>query len=260
MSASGSPPAHATLSARVHHGRPAGAERVALAERRAVERDREPARAVDPQHGGVEARAGARCASRRAGRTARTPTSSARGSPGATRRAARLGRRLLDLVARALVGEQRGRDRADDLAVEERAQLAVVGDLADHGARQLPALARRLDLVEPLGRDDRDHPLLRLGDHDLPRLEVGLAQRHAVEVDVDAGAVRAPSRRATRRARRRRSPGGRARGRARRGRATPRSAPCRGTGRRSAPTAASRRSPRDPGSRARTRRRSRRGR
>ena len=84
---------------------------------------------------------------------------------------------------------RRRRDRADDLALEERAQLAVVGHLADHGARKLPALADRADLVEPLGRDDRDHPLLRLRDHDLPRLEVGLAKRHAVEVHVDAGAA-----------------------------------------------------------------------
>ena len=53
-----------------------------------------------------------------------------------------------------------------------------------HGSSQLRA--RGLDLGQPLGRDDRDHPLLRLRDHDLPRLEVGLAQRHAVEVDVDA--------------------------------------------------------------------------
>ena len=166
---------------------------------------------------------------------------------------------LRDVVARALVGEECSGDRADHLVVDERAQLAVVGDLADHRARQLPALADGAHLVDALGRDDRDHPLLRLGDHDLPRLEVVLAQRHAVEVHVDAHR-RAPSRRATTRARRRRSPAARARARARRARATPRSAPCRGTDRRSGPTVASRPSPRDPGRRAPTRRRSRRGR
>ena len=57
-----------------------------------------------------------------------------------------------------------------------------------HGSSQRAQAAS--DVVEPLGLDHGDHPLLRLGDHDLPRLEVGLAQRHAVEVDVDAGAVR----------------------------------------------------------------------
>ena len=96
---------------------------------------------------------------------------------------------LLHLVARALVGEQSGRDRADHLARRERAQVAVVGHLADHRARQFPALADSAHVVDPLRRDDRDHPLLRLGDHDLPRLHVVLAQWHAVEVHVDAHAV-----------------------------------------------------------------------
>ena len=55
--------------------------------------------------------------------------------------------------------------------------------------RELPLPADRLDPLEPLGLDDGDHPLLALGDHDLVRLEFGLAERHAVEVDVDAGAA-----------------------------------------------------------------------
>ena len=63
----------------------------------------------------------------------------------------------------------------------------MLGDLADRGVVELPALEHGLDLVEPLGPDDRDHPLLALGDHDLPRLHLVLAQRDAVEVDVDAG-------------------------------------------------------------------------
>ena len=62
----------------LHHGRPAGLDRVAAAERGAVERDGDAARAVDPQHRCVEARDAAPCASRRGGRTARTPRSSAR--------------------------------------------------------------------------------------------------------------------------------------------------------------------------------------
>ena len=36
------------------------------------------------------------------------------------------------------------------------------------------------------GLADAEHPLLRLGDHDLERLHVGLAQRHARDVEVDA--------------------------------------------------------------------------
>ena len=50
---------------------------------------------------------------------------------------------------------------------------------------QLPAGADLLDRSQVLRADDRDHPLLALGDHDLPRLHVLLAQRNAVEVDVD---------------------------------------------------------------------------
>ena len=80
-------------------------------------------------------------------------------------------------------------NRADDLAVVKRAQLAVVGHLADHGAGQLPALAHGANLLDELRRDDRDHPLLGLRDHDLPGVEVGLAERHPVEVHVDSHAV-----------------------------------------------------------------------
>ena len=94
-------------------------------------------------------------------------------------------RPLLDRVARALVREEPRGDRADLLVVPERAQEPGVGDLADHRAVELPAVDHRLDLGEPLGVDDRDHPLLRLRDHHLPRLHALLALRHAVEVDVD---------------------------------------------------------------------------
>ena len=51
---------------------------------------------------------------------------------------------------------------------------------------ELPALAHLLDLGEPPRAHDRDHPLLRLGDHHLPRLHPLLAQRHAIQVDIDA--------------------------------------------------------------------------
>ena len=98
-------------------------------------------------------------------------------------------RLALDFVARALVRQEDGRDRADDLAVEERAQLAGVADVADRRAGQLPLRAHALHRLEHLRPHDGDHALLRLGDHDLPRLHLRLAQRDAVEVDVDAGAV-----------------------------------------------------------------------
>ena len=95
-------------------------------------------------------------------------------------------RRAVDVVAGTLVGEEGGGDRTDQVAVEERAELPVICHLADHGARQLPPLADGAHLLDLLRYDDGNHSLLRLGDHDLPRLEAVLAQRHAVEVDVDA--------------------------------------------------------------------------
>ena len=96
-----------------------------------------------------------------------------------------LARLRLDAVARALVGEQSRRDLADDLIPPESAQKAGVGDLADDGRVQLPALADCEHVVEHLRADDRDHPLLALADHHLPRLHPLLAERHRVEAEVD---------------------------------------------------------------------------
>ena len=48
---------------------------------------------------------------------------------------------------------------------------------------QAPALADLADGRPALGPDDRAHPLLRLGDHHLERLQAGLAARDRVEVD-----------------------------------------------------------------------------
>jgi hypothetical protein len=100
-------------------------------------------------------------------------------------RSARLPRHV---VAGRLVRQVRGWDRPDETAVEVGAQLRGLGHLADARVRELPAFADLLDRGQVLGADDRDHPLLALRDHDLPRLEL-LAQGHPVEVHVDAGAV-----------------------------------------------------------------------
>ena len=99
---------------------------------------------------------------------------------------ARLGL-LLDVVARALVRQQAGGDVAHELVLAECPQSARIGHLADRAARQLPAGADGAHGIEHLGPHDRNHPLLRLGDHDLPRLHAFLAQRHTLEMDVDAG-------------------------------------------------------------------------
>ena len=98
-------------------------------------------------------------------------------------RSARLEQKV---VARALLGQEAGRDLADGLVVPERAELAGVRHLADHGVMELPAVEHRLDGLEHRPADDRDHPLLALGDHDLPGLHLLLAERNPVEVDVDS--------------------------------------------------------------------------
>ena len=110
-------------------------------------------------------------------------------------RGQRLGRQRLLLEARGAlrhervprcVGECLGRHVAHDLALPAAAQAPVVRDLADRRARQLPARADLLDLGEPRWLDDRGHALLRLRDHDLERLHALLAQRHALELQLDA--------------------------------------------------------------------------
>ena len=93
----------------------------------------------------------------------------------------------LEPVARRVLREVADGDRSDLLLVVERAQEARVRDHADLGAVELPAGADLLDGGEALRGDDRHHPLLALGDHDLDRLEIGLAQRDTVEVHVDPG-------------------------------------------------------------------------
>src|SRR3954467_3362057 len=144
---SGSPPAHATLRAAPSTAStpaPTGADspprwpprrdRVPLARRRPRQRNGEaPRRRAQAQHARVEARPahGARAhelvvllEDPALGRTVPLAQRLLAGGP-------RIRLRLLDLVARALVGEERSGDRADDVVGPERAELTVVGDLAD---------------------------------------------------------------------------------------------------------------------------------
>ena len=174
------------VARRAEHRRAPGLARVAAAERRPVERDREPApRRPQLQHRRVEPRP---AHGAREDELVVLPVDPLlrlevdRVDLGARPR----GCEAVDLVARALVRQERRRDLADDLVVPEGAQLAGLGHLADRRVVELPAREHGLDLREPLGPDDGDHPLLALGDHDLPGLHAVLAQRDAVEVDVDA--------------------------------------------------------------------------
>ena len=140
----GSPPAHATLRAAPSTACDAGRERIALAGPRALERDGEAAQSTAAAAARRRrGRAGARCASRRAGRTARRPTSCRRGSPRSAaarpRARPRVGLALLDLVARALVGEQPRRDRADDLVAVQSARSSPCSVTSPIGVQAAPS-------------------------------------------------------------------------------------------------------------------------
>ncbi len=89
------------------------------------------------------------------------------------------------VVARAVVGQEARRNLSDELVVPERSQLAARGHLSDDRVAELPAVEYPLDGLDHLRSHDRDHPLLALGDHHLPRLHALLALRHPVEVHVD---------------------------------------------------------------------------
>ena len=87
-------------------------------------------------------------------------------------------RRHRPLVDRRLVGQRAVRNLGDDLAAILHAQHAVVGHLADAHRVQIPLLEDALDLGFAAALDDEQHPLLRLGQHDLVRRHAGLALRH----------------------------------------------------------------------------------
>ena len=230
------------------------------------------------------ARAAAPCGCRRGSRTARTPSGGWRRSAEPSSAQKRLARRRRRAAARRGRGERAASGRAGSLRLEvvERALVderrtgmsptssspsktrrrGAVGDLADRGRVRLPLAADGQHVVEPRRLDDAQHPLLRLGDHDLERLHVRLAQRAPCETSrsMPDAALRGHLARAGGEARRRRGPGARRAGPARPARGSTRSACSPRAGRRSARSAAWRGRPRRARRRrARSRRRSRRG-
>ena len=95
----------------------------------------------------------------------------------------------LEVVGRALVDQGAHRQVADQRLAVEHAQPPGAGHLADRGGVDLPPAAHRQHVVELRRLDHAQHPLLRLRDHDLERLHVGLAERHPPHVEVDADAA-----------------------------------------------------------------------
>src|SRR5919201_340324 len=183
-------PGAGDVARRLEHRCRSGRERVELADRRPVERDREAAIGrKETQHRRIEPRTSHRPRLNHVVVLFVDPrfrlVIRCRGRP---LRGQWL-RFLLELVARAFVRQERGGDGTFEIAAVEASKLAGVADLADHGVVELPLVEHRFDRVQPHRLDDGYHPLLTLGNHDLPRLEIVLTHRHAVEVDVDAGAV-----------------------------------------------------------------------
>ena len=204
MKPSGSPPTQATFRAASRIASAPPRERVERADPAlTVERERQPAmRRPQPQYRSVEPGPthGARLDElvvapvdeRARPELRREPISSS----SACARRRRVGRRLLgrarprlplDHVPRALVGQEPRGDRADDL-VRPRTLAAqpvsVTSPITAWWSSQRSMTASTS--ASRSRRDDRDHPLLRLGDHHLPGLHPLLAQRHAVELDIDA--------------------------------------------------------------------------
>ena len=207
----------------------------------AVEREREPAhRRSQPQHGGVEPRSPDRSGSHElvvapedelaAAKRRRTEQLEERLVRGwrvdDLDRGSRRASRLPDLVARALVREQPRGDLPDDLVSPERAQLAGVRHLADDRVLELPAIENGLDGLEHLRANDRDHPLLALGDH-RPPTAPSPPRAAARGRGTRRSRGRPPSRTATRRCPPRHSPVATRRARTRRARLTTRSASSR---------------------------------
>ena len=186
----------------LEHGERAARERVETRDAAlAVECHREPAeRREQPQHGRIEARSPhgpvpdelvVAAEDELAASEVRRPEELEQRLSGRRRgrdppRRLRRARRARDLIARACVGQEMSGDLAHELALPERAELSRLGDLADHSVVELPAVEDLLHRVEHLRTHERDHALLALGDHHLPRLHSLLAQRYAVEPDVDA--------------------------------------------------------------------------
>jgi hypothetical protein len=91
-----------------------------------------------------------------------------------------------EVVQRAVVDKRADGHVADELGAVEYAHAPSVGDGADRGAVYLEALAQGEHVGHARGLDHAQHPLLRLGDHDLEGGHVALAQGHERDVDVDA--------------------------------------------------------------------------
>ena len=92
-------------------------------------------------------------------------------------------------VARRVVGERAERDVAHYLAVPLEDHVARVGNFADHGEVELPLAEDLLGLGLAAGLQHHEHALLAFREHHFIGRHAGLAARHLVHVEADAGAA-----------------------------------------------------------------------
>ena len=101
----------------------------------------------------------------------------------------RCGRHRLDpwtVVFRRLVAQFLDRQIADLAALPHDAEAQIVGGAADHGEVEAPFDEDRLGLVALVGAQHHEHALLALRQHHLVGAHLRLADRHLVEVQLDA--------------------------------------------------------------------------
>ena len=85
--------------------------------------------------------------------------------------------------------QEAGVEIEHDVAVRAHDEPAVAGERAEVGQLDTVDPAALAQLAEAVRVDRHDHPLLRLRQPDLPRLEARVLERHEVELDVGADAV-----------------------------------------------------------------------
>ena len=92
-------------------------------------------------------------------------------------------------IDRRIVGERAVRNVGDNRASILHTQAAIGRDLPDPRCVKIPFLENPLDLLLAPALDDEQHPLLRLGQHDLVRRHAALALWNERDVDLDACAA-----------------------------------------------------------------------
>src|SRR5215475_6132232 len=90
------------------------------------------------------------------------------------------------IIDRRVIGQRGAWNICDQLAPPPRAPAWVAGYLADSHRVEVPFFKNRLELRLATAPRDYQHPLLRLREQNFVGTEVLLAERHPVELEIDA--------------------------------------------------------------------------